>query len=70
LKTVSRRDPKTVFAIKDVLATRKELKDAADATLVFSTKYGLAWTKDTSTNPISQETPSCCTSFGSMAGRD
>src|SRR5207249_3604231 len=48
--------PETVQAIKEALARRPEPKDAADAELVFVTKYGKGWAKDTSTNPVSQET--------------
>lgn len=56
--------PETVAAIRDVLATRKEPKDQADAGLVFITKYGYGWAKDTSTNPVSQETRKLMTSTG------
>jgi integrase len=48
--------PETVAALRAVLENRKEPKDIADAGLVFITKYGLGWAKDTSTNPITQET--------------
>jgi integrase len=48
--------PETVEAIRQALAKRPEPKDPADAGLVFITKYGLAWAKDTTTNPVSQET--------------
>jgi integrase len=48
--------PETVEAIREVLAHRKEPKDEADATLVFITRCGDSWDKDTSTNPISGET--------------
>jgi integrase len=48
--------PETVEAIRNVLAKRSEPKDPADASLVFIAKYGLGWSKDTSTNPVSQET--------------
>lgn len=48
--------PETVTALREALATRPEPKDPADAALVFITKYGMSWGKDTSTNPISQET--------------
>ncbi len=34
---------------------RPEPKDSGDAGLVFITKYGLSWAKETSTNPVSQE---------------
>jgi integrase len=37
--------PETVSALREVLAKRKEPKDAADAGLLFVTKYGQSWTK-------------------------
>jgi integrase len=48
--------PETVQALRDALAARPEPKDPTDAGLVFITKYGAGWCKDTSTNPVSQET--------------
>src|SRR5262249_55245566 len=48
--------PETAAALRDALATRPEPKDPAAAGLVFITKYGAGWSKDTSTNPVSQET--------------
>jgi integrase len=48
--------PETVKALKAVLAKRAAPKDPADAGLVFITKYGFSWVKDTTTNPVSQET--------------
>jgi integrase len=47
--------PETAEAIRAYLAARPEPKDQADADLVFITKYGLSWAKETSTNPVSQE---------------
>jgi integrase len=47
--------PETVAALRDVLAKRHEPKSEEDAGLVFITKYGYSWCKDTSTNPVSQE---------------
>jgi integrase len=47
--------PETVEAINEAVARRTEPKDAAYAGLVFVTKYGSSWDKDTSTNPVSQE---------------
>src|SRR5204862_3087737 len=41
--------------LKDVLAERKEPKDAANAGLVFVTKQGGSWHKETGDNPISKE---------------
>src|SRR5262249_46826625 len=48
--------PETVQALREVLAKRPEPKKEEDAELVFITKYGFGWAKDTSTNPVSQET--------------
>jgi integrase len=56
--------PETIAALREVLSCRKEPKDPADAGLVFITKYGLGWAKDTSTNPISQETRKLMKSLG------
>ncbi len=56
--------PETVTALKEVLARRHEPKDPADAGLVFITKYGLAWAKETSTNPVSQETAKLLKALG------
>jgi integrase len=51
--------PETVQALKDALAVRPEPKEPADAGLVFVTKYGAAWHRDTGAlgnRPISLET--------------
>ncbi len=47
--------PETVHALRAVLATRKEPKDARDAGLVFITYKGESWHKATDRNPVSQE---------------
>jgi integrase len=49
--------PQAVQALKEALAVRPEPKDTADAGLVFITKYGKPWHKDTATvaNPLSAE---------------
>ncbi len=55
---VSRRVPlwpETMAALKKVLSNRPTPKDPADVDLVFITKYGLRWAKDTSDNPVSAE---------------
>jgi integrase len=56
--------PETVDALKAVLAKRKEPKDPLDADLVFITKYATGWAKDTSSNPVSQETRKLLNSLG------
>jgi integrase len=48
--------PETVAALREVLAKRKEPKNAEDAALVFVTKYGLSWAKDTPDGPVTKET--------------
>jgi integrase len=47
--------PETVAALREALANRHEPKNEEDAGLFFITKYGYGWSKDTSTNPVSQE---------------
>lgn len=47
--------PETILALREWLAKRKEPKDQADAGLVFVTKYGHGWGKDTSDSPITKE---------------
>ena len=46
--------PETVQAIEEALQQRPTPKDAANRQLVFITKYGNGWAKDTSDNPVSQ----------------
>lgn len=48
--------PETVEALREALAKRPAPKDEADADLVFITKYGKGWAKETSTNPVCQAT--------------
>jgi integrase len=48
--------PETVEALKYVLARRKDPKDQADAGLVFVTKYGQSWAKETNCGPLVYET--------------
>lgn len=48
--------PETVGAIRDVLAARKEPKDAAVKPLLFVTKYGQSWGKEVADSPITKET--------------
>jgi integrase len=48
--------PATVQALRDVLARRHEPKREEHAGLVFITKYGLSWGKDTTDNPVTKET--------------
>jgi len=56
---VPRRCPlwrETVEALREALKKRPKPKDPADDRLVFVTKRGMAWGKDTSDNPVSKET--------------
>jgi len=47
--------PETVAAIREALAVRPTPKDEAHADLVFITKYGLPWAKDTADQTQSKE---------------
>jgi integrase len=48
--------PETTAALKAAIAARPVPKDSADAGLVFITKYGARWTKETCDNPVTKET--------------
>jgi integrase len=47
--------PETIAALRKAIAERPAPKDEAHAGLVFITKYGQPWAKDTMANPISHE---------------
>jgi integrase len=47
--------PETVEAIKEALAARPAPKDPAHAGLLFITKYGLPWAKDTADQTLAKE---------------
>lgn len=47
--------PETVAAVKAAIAERPQPKDEAHRGLVFITKYGKSWHKETPDNPISKE---------------
>jgi len=47
--------PETIEAIQQAIEVRPKAKDEADAGLVFITKYGDSWAKNSSSNPISAE---------------
>ncbi len=47
--------PETVEALRGALAIRPEPADKADADLVFVTKYGLPWAKDTADQTLAKE---------------
>jgi integrase len=47
--------PETAGALREALARRPRPKKAEHAGLVFVTKYGLAWAKDDSAGPVTQE---------------
>jgi integrase len=48
--------PETIQAIREALADRPEPKKAEHAGLVFITKYGGSWGKETSDSPVAKET--------------
>jgi integrase len=48
--------PETVAALREVLARRHQPKNEEHAGLVFITKYGLSWGKDTTDNPVTKKT--------------
>ncbi|MFO0899850.1 MAG: integrase [Pirellulales bacterium] len=56
--------PETVEAIRDALANRQDHKDPADAGLVFITKRGMRWAKDTASSPLSAEMTKLLTKLG------
>jgi integrase len=60
--------PETVDALRAALAKRPSPRDQADAGLVFITKHGRPWGKDTSSNPVSQEMSKLLKDVG-IAGR-
>jgi integrase len=47
--------PETVAALQEAIGSRPSPKNTKDAELVFVTKYGQKWSKDTKANPISAE---------------
>jgi integrase len=47
--------PETIKAIKEWLTIRPKPKNEADANLVFLTKFGASWHKDTPDNPVAKE---------------
>ena len=64
---VSRRVPlwpETIEALRVVLDKRRKPKNKADAGMVFLTKYGSRWAKETSDNPVSKETAKLLTELG------
>ncbi len=48
--------PETVTALRKAIDSRPQPKDKVDDGLVFITKYGKPWGKETADNPISKET--------------
>ncbi len=56
--------PETVKALLEVVEKRKAPKSNADAGLLFITKRGLRWSKDTQDNPITKETVKLLKSLG------
>jgi integrase len=62
--------PETVAALREALAKRPEPKDPAHAGLVFVTKRGLCWVKDTPGSPVSKETAKLLKSLGINGSRN
>jgi integrase len=56
--------PETVQAIRDALAHRPRHKSPDHADLVFITRYGWPWAKETSNNPVGIETGKLLKSLG------
>jgi integrase len=56
--------PETVEALRGVLAKRHTPKNEDHAGLVFITKYGLSWGKNTTDNPVTKETAKLLRSLG------
>jgi integrase len=56
--------PETIQAMREALASRPEPKKEEDAELLFVTKYGLPWAKDTPDNPITKETRKLLNALG------
>jgi integrase len=56
--------PETVAAIKEALARRPQPKDAADAGLVFITKYGKAWARDNDPGTLTKESRKLLNALG------
>ncbi|MFH1267774.1 MAG: tyrosine-type recombinase/integrase [Planctomycetota bacterium] len=48
--------PETVQALREAITERPKPKDPKHVGLVFITKRGLCWSKDTADNPVSKET--------------
>jgi integrase len=56
--------PETVRAIRGAAEVRPAPKDPKHAGLVFITKYGLPWAKDTPDSPVAKETKKLLTTVG------
>ncbi len=56
--------PETVEAIRAAAAVRPKPKDQADDALIFITKYGLPWAKDTADQTLSKEFAKLLKAFG------
>jgi integrase len=56
--------PETILAIREAQARRPQPKNADDAALVFLTKYGQPWAKDTPDSPVAKETAKLLRTLG------
>ncbi len=62
--------PETVAALREAIEKRPTPKDEADAGLVFITRYGQRWAKDTTDNPVSKETRKLLDALGINGSRN
>ncbi|HEY7312477.1 MAG TPA: tyrosine-type recombinase/integrase [Gemmataceae bacterium] len=62
--------PETMAALRDVLAKRPEAKSTEDAGLVFLTKYGDSWAKESEGGPITKETRKLMNKLGINSHRN
>lgn len=62
--------PETVDALRAVLAERPQPKSEEYGPLIFVTKYGLSWAKETRDNPITKETAKLLNKLGIDGARN
>jgi integrase len=62
--------PETIQAIRDAIAQRTNPKKREHEQLLFITKYGLPWAKETTDNPVSQEFRKLIDSIDASAAKE
>jgi hypothetical protein len=62
--------PETVEALREATEKRRAPKDSAHEGLVFITKYGQPWAKETSDSPVSKEMRKAADRHGPSPQRD